>query len=127
MARERGVGQRVQFLGFQQNPWRFIARADVFALTSTYEGFGNVLIEAMACNTPVVATTSPGTVEIIDDGRNGVLVDHDARSIARAIGDLLTDRARRDALAGRAKDGVAHYAAPAVAARYDRLFEELTA
>jgi glycosyltransferase involved in cell wall biosynthesis len=127
MARERGVGTLVRFLGFQQNPWRFIARADVFALTSTYEGFGNVLIEAMACRTPVVATKSPGTVEIIEDGRNGVLVDHDATAIARAIGELLTDRARRSALIERAHGGVAHYAAPAVAARYDRLFEELTA
>jgi glycosyltransferase involved in cell wall biosynthesis len=127
LVQERGVAPLVRFLGFQQNPWRYIARADVFALTSTYEGFGNVLIEAMACGTPVVATKSPGTVEIIEDGRNGILVDHDARSIARAIGGLLTDRPTRDALVNRAKADVAHYAAPAVAARYDRLFEELTA
>ena len=115
------------FLGFQQNPWRYIARADVFALTSTYEGFGNVLIEAMACGTPVVATKSPGTVEIIADGDTGALVDHDARSIADAIGALLTDRAKRDAQVARARDSVGHYALPAVAERYDRLFQELTA
>jgi glycosyltransferase involved in cell wall biosynthesis len=127
LAREKGLGSAVRFLGFQQNPWRFIARADVFALTSTYEGFGNVLIEAMACNTAVVATSSPGTMEIIESGSNGLLVDHDARSIADAIAALLTDRTTREAMVSRAKDGVAHYASPAVAARYDRLFEELTA
>ena len=127
LAKERGVGSLVRFLGFQQNPWRYIARADVFALTSTYEGFGNVVIEAMACRTPVVATTSPGTTEIIDDGRNGRLVDHDARSIAEAIAELLTNRGKRDALVARAAEGAAQYALPAVAARYDRLFEELTA
>ena len=127
LARERGVGARVRFLGFQQNPWRYIARADVFALTSTYEGFGNVLIEAMACGTPVVATRSPGTVEIIADGETGALVDHDARSIADAIGALLSDRAKRDAQVARARQSVGHYALPAVAERYDRLFQELSA
>ncbi len=127
LARERGVESRVRFLGFQSNPWRFIARADVFALTSSYEGFGNVLIEAMACGTPVIATTSPGTVEIVEHGTNGVLVEHDARSIARAIRELLADREARTALAARARDDVTRYALPAVAARYDRLFEELAA
>jgi glycosyltransferase involved in cell wall biosynthesis len=127
LAHERGVGSLVRFLGFQQNPWRFIARADVFVLTSTYEGFGNVLIEAMACGTPVVATASPGTNEIITDGDNGLLVEHDARAVADAIRLLLADRAKRDVLAARATAGVAHYALPSVAARYDRLFEELAA
>jgi glycosyltransferase involved in cell wall biosynthesis len=127
LAHAKGIGSKVRFLGFQQNPWRFIARADVFALTSSYEGFGNVLIEAMACNTVVVATKSPGTVDIIKDGDNGVLVEHDARSIADAIGELLTNQATRNALVSRGKAGVTHYALPAVAARYDRLFEELTA
>lgn len=127
LAAERGVGTSVRFLGFQQNPWRYLARADVFALTSAYEGFGNVLIEAMACGTPIVATRSPGTLEIVDDGTNGLLVEHDAISIAAAIRGLLTDPARRTALVARARESVAQYALPAVAARYDRLFEELTA
>src|SRR5262249_59660877 len=51
-ARRLGVGDAVVFAGFQRNPWKFIAQADVFALSSRYEGFGNVLIEAMACGVP---------------------------------------------------------------------------
>jgi glycosyltransferase involved in cell wall biosynthesis len=127
LARERGVASYVKFAGFQSNPWRFIARADVFALTSAYEGFGNVLIEAMACGTPVVATKSPGTVEIVEDGKNGMLVEHDARSIARAIAAMLANSTKRDRLVAAATAGVAHYALPAVAARYEALFEELVA
>ena len=102
LARERGVGSLVRFLGFQQNPWRFIARADVFVLTSTYEGFGNVLIEAMACGTPVVATRSPGTVEIIERRRAtgcSSITTRD-RSPARSRA-LLTIAALRDALVAR--------------------------
>lgn len=124
---ERGLGSRVRFLGFQPNPWQFIARADVFVLTSTYEGFGNVLIEAMACGTPVVATRSPGTVEIIDDGTNGLLVDHEPRAVAGAIAKLIADRPLRDRLVSHARDSVRQYALPVVAARYDRLFQELVA
>jgi glycosyltransferase involved in cell wall biosynthesis len=81
-ARDLGIADRVRFLGFQANPWRFMSRADVFVLTSAYEGFGNVLIEAMACGVPVVATRSPGTIEIIEHEVNGLLVEHDAASVA---------------------------------------------
>ena len=58
---ERQLDGTITLLGFQRNPWKFIARADVFALSSHYEGFGNVLIEAMALGVPVVATASAGT------------------------------------------------------------------
>jgi glycosyltransferase involved in cell wall biosynthesis len=127
LAKDACVGDRVTFWGFQANPWRFIARADVFALTSTYEGFGNVLVEAMACGTPVVATRSPGTTEIIEHERTGLLVDHEAAAVADAISRLLSDRALGSRLVAEARARVEHYAAPDVAARYERLFEGLAA
>ncbi len=127
LARERGVGDRVRFWGFQQNPWRIISRADVFVLTSTYEGFGNVLIEAMACGVPVVATRSPGTAEIIEDGVNGLLVDHDANAVAAAIARVLADGDLRERLIVQARTRVQQYSVPRVAERYDRLFQELAA
>jgi glycosyltransferase involved in cell wall biosynthesis len=127
MVRERGLWRLVDFLGFQANPWQYMAHADVFVLTSTYEGFGNVLIEAMACGTPVVATRSSGTAEIIDHGRNGLLVDHDPRAVAAAILSLITDRSLRERVVAAALEGIEDYATPRVAARYERLFEELAA
>lgn len=127
LAAERGLGTQVRFLGFQQNPWRFIARADVFALTSTYEGFGNVLIEAMACGTPVVATRSPGTVEVVEDRKNGLLVESSPVAVAEAIKGLLSDRELRARLITAASESVKRYATPLVAARYEQLFVELKA
>jgi len=121
----KGLQARVRFLGFQPQPWRFIAHGDAFVLTSHYEGFGNVLIEAMACGTPVVATRSAGTVEIVQDDHNGLLVDADAASVAAAITRVIEDGALRTRLAGAASISVGHYAAPAVAARYAQLFQQL--
>jgi glycosyltransferase involved in cell wall biosynthesis len=123
----RGLKDSVWLLGFQANPWRFMARGSVFVLTSTYEGFGNVLIEAMACGIPVVATRSPGTTEIIEDGENGLLADHDVKSVADAIERLIRDIGLRQRLVSKARADVAHYSVPQVAERYDRLFRELTA
>ena len=124
---DRGVAGRVHFLGFQANPWRFIRRADVFVLTSTYEGFGNVLIEAMACGTPVVATRSRGTSEIVQHEVNGLLVDHEPSAVAGAVRRLLSDGALRSRLVAAANQSIDHYSVPRVVERYERLFQEVMA
>ena len=126
-ARREGIADLVTFFGFQKNPFQYIARADAFVLTSSYEGFGNVLIEAMACGTPVVATRSPGTEEIIGSGDNGLLVAHQPDAVASAIATVLGDPALRGRLVSRARVTVKLYALPIVAQRYDQLFQELAA
>ena len=127
LARDLGLAACVRFLGFQQNPFRYVAKAGVFVLTSTYEGFGNVLIEAMACGTPAIATASAGTREIIADGETGLLVEHDAEAIAGAIVSVLANTTTRESLIARGRESVKSFAVPAVAARYDRMFQELAA
>jgi glycosyltransferase involved in cell wall biosynthesis len=74
-ARERGVGDRVIFGGFQANPWAYFSRASVFCLSSRYgEAFGRVLVEAMACGTPVIASRCQwGPDEVLDQGKCGLL------------------------------------------------------
>src|SRR4029077_15304251 len=98
-----GIADAVVFAGFQRNPWKFIAQADVFALSLRYEGFGNVLIEEMAGGVRVVATASPGTCDIVSDGIDGLLVQqHQPAELAAALERLLTDRALRARMAGAA-------------------------
>ncbi len=73
-AAERGVSGRVIFTGFVEDMRGFMASLDIFLLSSLWEGFGYVLIEAMASSLPVVAFDLPSTREIIEDGRTGFLV-----------------------------------------------------
>lgn len=90
--------------GFDDNPYRYMARASVFTLSSAYEGFGNVLVEAMACGCPVVSTDCPvGPVEILERGVYGPLVPvGDARALAGAIIAVLDTPPDRTLLQQRA-------------------------
>jgi glycosyltransferase involved in cell wall biosynthesis len=87
-----------------------------------------VLIEAMACGVPVVATASPGTREIVAPGVNGLLADaHTPDAVADAIARLLLEPGLRDRLAAGARVSVQQYALPVIAGDYDALFRELAA
>lgn len=118
----------IVLMGFQQNPWKFIARAQVFALSSHYEGFGNVLIEAMALGVPVVATASAGTRDIVNHGVDGVLVEpHTAQGMAGALRQLVDHESVRVAMGRQAMRSAERFAAPAVIARYDSVLRGLAA
>jgi len=78
---------RVKMEGFKTNPYKYMTEADIFILSSRYEGFPNVVLEAMACGTPVVAFKCPGGIdEIIIDNVNGFLVkQNDIDELAEKI------------------------------------------
>jgi glycosyltransferase involved in cell wall biosynthesis len=97
LAEALGLKGIVRFPGFVRNPFAVMARARVFVLSSRYEGFGNVVAEALACGTEVVSTDCPyGPREILDGGRLGWLVPvGDPRGMANAIREALC-RKRND-------------------------------
>lgn len=126
--RERGLTDAVTFLGFRSNPWKFIAQADVFALSSRYEGFGNVLIEAMTLGIPVVATASPGTRDIVESESTGLLVtSHTVDAFATALQRVIENPAMREAMSRAARRAAERFAAPAVIARYETVLQECAA
>ncbi len=92
--------------GFVDNPYAYMRAASVFVLSSRWEGFGNVLVEAMACGTPVVSTDCPGgPAEILAGGTFGPLVPvGDANALAAAIGAVLEAPTPREELVRRAQD-----------------------
>lgn len=93
LAAELGIEAHLELPGFVENPFRYMSRAAVLALSSIYEGLPGVLIQALACGCPVVSTDCPGgSAEILDDGRLGPLVPmHNAQALADALDRTLDD------------------------------------
>lgn len=91
LAGEWGVARDLWLAGYQANPYRFMARARLFAMTSRWEGSSNVVLEALACGLPIVATECPtGVREVLSGYPAGRLVPvGDAPATARAMHDLL--------------------------------------
>ena len=117
LARELGVGDRVALPGFVPSPRAHMARAALFVLSSDWEGFGNVLVEAMSTGTPVASTDCPsGPREILADGALGPLVPPgDPAALAAAMAAVLAAPPVPPArLRARARD----FAPERVAARY---------
>jgi glycosyltransferase involved in cell wall biosynthesis len=104
-----------------------MAAADVVVLPSAYEGLPNVVLEAMRFRKPVVATSAPGTTELVVDGETGLLVPvGNVMHLARAIRDLVRDPALAGRLgeAGRARVD-AHFRTDTMVARFAELYERL--
>jgi glycosyltransferase involved in cell wall biosynthesis len=105
LAEELGIVDRVSMPGFVLDPYPWFSTADLFVLSSRWEGFGNVIVESLECGTPVVSTDcASGPSEILDHGRYGVLVPvQDHIKMANAIEVSLFNRPDRDTLRQRAK------------------------
>jgi glycosyltransferase involved in cell wall biosynthesis len=93
-ADELGISDAVDFIGFQKNIAHWYSHACVVVLTSYYEGFPNVLVEAITCGTPVVAFDCPsGPSEIIVEKQNGILIPgRNVHQFAEALVNVLCDR-----------------------------------
>ena len=104
LIRELGVDSDVSLPGFVANPYAYMARAAVFVLSSIWEGLPGVVIEAMACGTPVVCTNCPsGPAEILENGKYGRLVPtENVDALAEAISSTLDTRSNPEFLRQRA-------------------------
>lgn len=91
LVKSLGLEERISMPGFSENALAYLKHAKLFVLSSRFEGFGNVVAEALACGTPVVSTDCPhGPAEILDGGRFGSLVPvGDAAALEKAIVDSL--------------------------------------
>ncbi len=122
LARELGIGARVHFAGFVQNPYAVFARAHAFVLSSRFEGFPNAVLEALASGTPVIATPAIGGIKEMISGRTGCVLT-DAVSVP-ALADAL---ARLAASAMVRAAAPVEYAAAGIAARYADAFADALA
>jgi glycosyltransferase involved in cell wall biosynthesis len=97
-------------VGFDPDPDRWFAAADLFVLPSVHEGLGTVLLDAFHFGLPVVGARIPGTAELLVEGETALLFPPgDAAALASAIGRLARDPVLRGRLAGAGEERVACY------------------
>lgn len=122
-----GLGDRLQFVGFRDNPEEFYRAFDTYVLTSHTEGFSLSTVQALASGLPVVATRCGGPEEIISDGADGLLVaPGSAEAVADAIERVFGDPALRAHLVAAARQtAVERFSTAAMIAKYERLYRSL--
>ena len=126
-AERLAVSNRVRFLGWREDAAALLAAADMLVCPSRHEPLGNVVIEAWAAGTPVVAASSAGPAALIRDGVNGLLVPvEDADALGRAIMRIAQGRSLRGELAaaGRATYA-AEFSESVVVSQYREFFKRV--
>ncbi|NSX53866.1 glycosyltransferase [Parasulfitobacter algicola] len=121
MVQKQYIADRVHLLGYRQSPQDYLCHCDGFLLFSLFEGFPNVIVEALAAGASIVATDAPGgTSDILADGTFGHLIPlRDANAAANAMANVLQNPLTRHQQIHRAMD----FSLPTVADRYDQLFQ----
>lgn len=118
---------RCQLHGYTCDVEKEYTNSSIFVCSSRFEGFGMVIVEAMACGLPVVSFDCPwGPRSIINDHEYGILVEKDnPTALAQGILSLVNDAALRMTLSGAAKRNVQSYKMEYIAAQWNRLFEDI--
>jgi glycosyltransferase involved in cell wall biosynthesis len=121
LVHELGLERTVSFPGVVKDVYPYLQEADLFVLSSRWEGFPNALAEALACGTPVVSTDCPsGPAEILANGKYGMLVSvGDSTAMTHAILQTLEDPPARTLLIGRAME----FSADKIADNYLKVLE----
>jgi glycosyltransferase involved in cell wall biosynthesis len=129
LAKTLEISSKVKFLGRKGRPEvaKLILHCEIFVLPSRAEPFGIVLIEAMACRKPVVATMVGGIPEIVENGKNGILVEPDnPKALAEALIAMLQDQDLRSSLATNGYFTVQRsFSSEATGSAYETLFADI--
>jgi glycosyltransferase involved in cell wall biosynthesis len=105
LAHELRIEDSISWLGFQADPVKWLQAMDVFAFPSRLEGVPNAVLEGMAVGLPIVATNIGGVIDLLEEGRNGLLVPpDDPDAFAAALGRLLRNAPLRAELGYRARN-----------------------
>ena len=125
LAAELGIAQKVCFAGLQNDIFPWLHHADVFILSSKYEGMPMTLIEAMGTGLPVIAARVGGIPDIITDGEEGILTELDSEQIAAAMEKMMDEEFRRICGEKARKKAAEQFGAETMAEKYIQLYQKL--
>lgn len=127
LIKSKALEERVELVGFKKSVWNIYRNSALFVLPSDFEGFPNVVIEAMANSTPVISSDCPsGPREIIKNNHNGILFPvGDIKDLSCAMLKVLKDESLAASLKKNAYEDVKAYSANIISSRYNKLFDEV--
>jgi len=127
MVKQLKLDKYVTFLGNVplSEMQKLYTTSDIFVLPSIIESFGTVIIEAMACGVPVIATNIPGVRNIVKNGVNGLLVNQNPQAIAKAINLLINNQKLRNKLIHHGFEEVKKYSWETVTDEYENIYRKL--
>jgi glycosyltransferase involved in cell wall biosynthesis len=125
LAQSLAIADKVWMPGYDANPYKYVSKADVFVLSSRFEGLPNTLIEALAVGTPCVSTRcKSGPSEILLNGEGGFLVDvDDAEKMADAIVTVLQNPEKANAMLQKAQEKLDRFTPEVVGRKYLEVIE----
>lgn len=129
LAAQLGLANKVHFLGWKPNPYQWMIRSDLFVLSSRWEAWPVVMLEALALGLPIVATDCAGApARILERGRYGRLVPPNSPdALAAAIDEMLSNESLRQHFGRLAGGRAAVFGLPVMIPRYDQLLREVIA
>lgn len=119
------VKERVTFTGFVRNPYPHIRNADLMVLASDSEGFGLVIVEAMALGVPVVSTKTAGPMEIIGKDEYGLLCEKDETSLLEAVKKMINNKELREKYAEAGKKRAEDFSVEKALIAFEKLVDEV--
>lgn len=127
MISDYGLTENIRLIGFRSNPYAYMRQADLFILSSLWEGFGHVVVESMACGTPVLATDCPhGPREILKDGEYGWLVpNNDLHQLSIKLGNLMHEHDKIRQMSNKVYDRARDFDVKNIIRQYESVFREI--
>lgn len=122
LAAELGIAGQVEFCGMQKDVHPYLYDADIFVLTSVYEGNPMTILEAMGTGLPIAATAVGGIPDMVTDGEDALLTSCRDEDIAGALGRLVEDESLRARLGRAAREHSVRFSAQTMAENYCRVF-----
>ena len=96
--KDYNVQDNVKLLGYQDNPYKFLAKADLYICCSHYEGYSTTTVEALILNVPILTTNCSGMKDILDNGKCGIIVEDEDEAILSSIEELVHNSKLRNQL-----------------------------
>ena len=123
---QKNEEKNVILLGKDNNPYKWMSRADILILSSKSEGLPTVLIESMICNTPVISTIcQTGPREILNNGEYGILVPvGDSNILKRSIIKLLNDENLRNTFIQKANENIYRFSPDSIIPKINNLWKD---